>query len=52
MIIVVITVPMLIWQDVPPESLLWAAAIILLVIWRHKGNIGRMIKGTEEKVST
>jgi len=52
MIIVVITVPLLIWQDVPPESLIWAAAILLLIIWRHKGNIGRMIKGTEEKVPT
>jgi len=52
MVLMVITLPLLIWQDVPPESLVWAGAIMLLVIWRHKGNIGRMIKGREEKVST
>jgi len=52
MLLIVITVPLLIWQDVPSESLIWAGAIILLIVWRHKGNIGRMIKGREEKVST
>lgn len=52
MLLIVITLPLLIWQEVPSESLIWAGAIMLLVVWRHKGNIGRMIKGREEKVST
>ena len=52
MLIVVLAVPLLIWQGVSGQSLIWAGAIILLVIWRHRGNIGRMIKGREEKVPT
>ncbi len=52
MLLVVITLPLLIWQGVSGAALIWAAAIIVLVIWRHRGNIGRMIKGREERVST
>jgi acyl phosphate:glycerol-3-phosphate acyltransferase len=52
MVIVVITVPLLIWQGVTGLSLVWVALIIALVVWRHRGNIKRMVSGSEEKVST
>ena len=52
MVIVVITIPMLIWQGVTGLSLVWVALIIALVVWRHRGNIKRMLSGSEEKVST
>jgi glycerol-3-phosphate acyltransferase PlsY len=50
MVIVVITVPLLIWQGVGGLSLVWVALMILVVVWRHRGNIRRMISGREEKV--
>ena len=52
MVIVVITVPLLIWQGVTGMSLVWVGAIIALVVWRHRGNIKRMVSGSEEKVTT
>ena len=52
MIIVVITIPMLIWQGVSGLALVWVALMIALVVWRHRGNIKRMVSGSEEKVPT
>ncbi|MGH8949542.1 MAG: glycerol-3-phosphate 1-O-acyltransferase PlsY [Acidimicrobiia bacterium] len=52
MVIVVITIPLLIWQGVTGLSLVWVALIIALVVWRHRGNIRRMVSGSEEKVPT
>jgi glycerol-3-phosphate acyltransferase PlsY len=52
MVIVVITIPILIWQGVTGLSLVWVALIIALVVWRHRGNIKRMLSGSEEKVPT
>ncbi|HEU4915368.1 MAG TPA: glycerol-3-phosphate 1-O-acyltransferase PlsY [Acidimicrobiia bacterium] len=52
MVIVVITVPVLMWQGVSGLALLWVALIIALVVWRHRGNIKRMVSGSEEKVPT
>ena len=52
MVIVVITIPMMIWQGVSGLSLVWVALIIALVVWRHRGNIGRMVSGSEEKMPT
>jgi acyl phosphate:glycerol-3-phosphate acyltransferase len=52
MVIVVITIPLLIWQGVTGLSLVWVALIIALVVWRHRGNIKRMVSGSEEKVPT
>jgi acyl phosphate:glycerol-3-phosphate acyltransferase len=52
MVIVVITIPILLWQGVSGLSLLWVALIIGLIVWRHRGNIRRMISGSEEKVPT
>lgn len=52
LVLVVITIPLLIWSGVTGAALIWAALIILLIVWRHRGNIGRMIRGREEKVTT
>ncbi len=52
LVIVVITIPMLIWQGVTGLALVWVALIIALVVWRHRGNIRRMVSGSEEKVAT
>jgi glycerol-3-phosphate acyltransferase PlsY len=44
------TFPLAIWRGVEGLGLLWLALMILLVLWRHRGNIGRMIRGSEQKV--
>ncbi len=51
MVIVVITLPILIWQGVSGWSLVWVALTIALVVWRHRGNIKRMASGSEQKVT-
>lgn len=49
-ILTVATIPLAIWRGVEGLGLLWLAMMILLVLWRHRGNIGRMIRGSEQKV--
>lgn len=50
LILTVATVPLAIWRGVEGLGLLWLALMIILVLWRHRGNIGRMIRGSEQKV--
>lgn len=50
--LVVLAYPLLIWQGVDGLSLLWVGAIIAVIVWRHRGNIKRMMSGKEEKVPT
>lgn len=50
MIAVVVAIPLAIWQGVNGLSLMWMTLTILLVVWRHKSNIVRMVRGSEEKV--
>lgn len=52
LVIMVVTIPILIWQGVPGASLVWVALIIALIVWRHRGNIQRMVSGREHKVTT
>ncbi len=52
LVILVITIPVLIWQGVSGWSLVWVALMIALVVWRHRGNIRRMASGSEQKVTT
>ncbi|HLF59572.1 MAG TPA: glycerol-3-phosphate 1-O-acyltransferase PlsY [Acidimicrobiia bacterium] len=52
LVIMVITIPVLIWQGVEGASLVWVALIIALIVWRHRGNIQRMVAGREPKVTT
>ena len=45
-------IPLAAWFGVEGLSLLWLGAIILLILWRHKDNIVRMLRGNEQKVTT
>jgi glycerol-3-phosphate acyltransferase PlsY len=51
LVIMVITIPILIWQGVGGASLVWVGLIIALILWRHRGNIQRMVSGREPKVT-
>lgn len=50
LVVVVAAIPLLIWQGEPRSALLWIGASLLLVVWRHKGNITRMMAGGDDKV--
>lgn len=52
LIVVLITIPLAMWRGVSGLSLLWMGLTIALVVWRHKANIGRMVKGSEQRVTT
>ncbi|MCI0425855.1 MAG: glycerol-3-phosphate 1-O-acyltransferase PlsY [Actinobacteria bacterium] len=51
MTVVVVTVPLVLWQGVRGFSLLWLSMTIALVVWRHRANIARMARGGEKKVT-
>jgi glycerol-3-phosphate acyltransferase PlsY len=51
LVILVITIPLLVWRGVEGLGLLWVGVILVLVLWRHRANITRMARGSEEKVS-
>lgn len=50
LIMVLAAIPLAIWQGVSGMSLVWFGATIVLVFWRHRGNIQRVFRGNEEKV--
>jgi len=52
LVILVITIPVLMWQGVEGASLVWVGLLIALIVWRHRGNIKRMAAGREHKVTT
>lgn len=47
-----VAIPLAIWSGVSGMSLVWLIAIVVLVVWRHRGNIQRVFTGSEQKVST
>lgn len=48
----VLTIPGVLLSGVRGDSLVWFAAMLVLIIWRHRPNIQRMLAGSEEKVPT
>lgn len=50
LIVVAASVPLAIWQGVTGMSLVWLLAVVVLVVWRHKSNIQRVLTGSEKKV--
>lgn len=48
--VVVLTLPVALWRGVDGASLAVLAAMLVLVVWRHRGNIERMLGGGERKV--
>lgn len=49
--VVVLAIPVAIWRGVEAVSLVAIGAILLLIVWRHRGNIGRMLGGGDNKVA-
>lgn len=49
---VVLALPGAWWSGLRGAALWWLAAILVLVAYRHRGNIGRMVKGSEQRVPT
>lgn len=50
--VVVLTIPGAYLVGVRGDSMLWLAAMLVLIVWRHRPNIMRMIGGSEEKIPT
>ena len=50
LIMVLVAIPLAIWQGVEGMSLVWLGATIVLVFWRHRGNIQRVFRGNEQRV--
>ncbi len=52
LLVMILTIPLALWQGVEGMSLVWIGLMLVLVLWRHRGNISRMIRGNEQKVTT
>lgn len=52
LIVVFGTIPLAIWQGVTGMSLVWLLTTVVLIVWRHRGNIQRVLQGSEQKVQT
>ena len=49
---VLVTVPLAWFIGVRGMAFLWFSLIVVLIVFRHKDNISRLIKGSEQKVTT
>lgn len=52
LVVVAATIPLALWQGVSGVAVVWLASTVALVVWRHRANIVRMMRGDEEKVPT
>lgn len=50
LITVLASIPLAIWQGVSGMSLVWLIVTVVFVVWRHRGNIQRVLKGSEQGV--
>ena len=50
LIAVFASIPLALWRGVEGMSLVWLLATVVLVVWRHRANIMRVFKGSEQKV--
>lgn len=50
LVVVGASIPLAIWQGVTGMSLVWLLATVVLVVWRHRANIQRVFRGSEQKV--
>jgi glycerol-3-phosphate acyltransferase PlsY len=48
--VVLLTIPLAIWQGVEGGALIWLVAALLLVVYRHRGNISRILQRRERSV--
>jgi acyl phosphate:glycerol-3-phosphate acyltransferase len=51
LLVMILTIPLALWQGVEGLALVWIGLMLALVLWRHRGNISRMVRGTEQKVT-
>ena len=52
LVVVLASIPLAFWFGVEGLALVWLCLTIALVLWRHKDNMLRMIRGAEQKVTT
>lgn len=52
LVVVAATIPLALWQGVSGLALVWLALTVALVVWRHRANILRMMRGDEQRVPT
>ena len=52
LIAVAMAVPLALWRGIGTEALIWFLATIALIVWRHRGNIQRVARGSEQKVGS
>lgn len=50
LIVVGASIPLALWRGVTGMSLVWLLATVVLVVWRHRANIQRVLKGSEQRV--
>lgn len=50
LVVVVASIPLLVLRDVEWPTLVWVGSALVLIVWRHKGNIARMLSGGDAKV--
>jgi glycerol-3-phosphate acyltransferase PlsY len=50
LIVVIAAIPLAMWQGVSGMSLVWLVVTAVFVIWRHRSNIQRVMKGDEQRV--
>lgn len=52
LVVVGVSIPLAIWQGAAGMGLVWLLATVVLVVWRHRANIVRVLRGSEQKVQT
>lgn len=52
LVVMAVTIPLALWRGIEIGALLWLVATIALIVWRHRANIQRMVRGDEQKVPT
>lgn len=50
--VMVLAVPAALLRGVEGDAIWWLAAMVVLIVWRHRSNIQRMIQGSEARVPT
>ncbi len=48
--VVIVAIPLLVALGVDWPILVWVGAALVLIVWRHRGNIARMLSGGDAKV--
>lgn len=52
LVVMAATIPLALWRGIDLNALVWLLLTIALIVWRHKANIQRMVRGDEQKVPT